>query len=134
MPPESDAMPLDDPWRWKLRLFASADLVGSTAFKAMHGGVNWAATFKEFFSDFPQSVEAAYASLPEKLVACTERLKPWKFSGDEILFWAELRDFRHAATHILAFKRSINTFPQAWGAKGISLRSPPADDLHLGQP
>lgn len=115
-------MPLDNPWRWKLRLFASADLVGSTAFKAAHGDSRWAATFKEFFSDFPQFAEAAYADLPPKLLGCAERLKPWKFSGDEILFWVELRSFRHAAAHVLALKQAIGKFARVWEAKKIPLR------------
>lgn len=122
MPPESDATPLDDLWRWKLRLFTSADLVGSTAFKAARGDSCWAATFKEFFSGFPQFVEAAYADLSPKLPECAERLKPWKFSGDEILFWVELRNFSHAAAHVLALKCAIGKFAEAWAAKEVPLR------------
>lgn len=120
MPPASDETRLDDPWRWKLRLFASADLVGSTAFKAAHGDSRWAPTFKEFFSGFPQFINASYANLPGKLADCDERLTPWKFSGDEILFWAELRNYQHAAAHISALKHAVRRFPEVWAKKNVA--------------
>src|SRR5258707_1843028 len=82
-------------WRWKLRLFASADLVGSTAYKATQrtsATPDWAALFREFFRDFPTFVKDLYSSLPPKHKECAEQLKPWKFLGDEILFVAELKN------------------------------------------
>jgi hypothetical protein len=111
-------------WRWKLRLFVSADLVGSTAFKAARSGDTpaWAPTFKAFFQDFPSAVEKCYDELPDGCACCSERLRPWKFSGDEILFWVELGPFCESATHLLAFKTAVQTFPELWKEKKLPLR------------
>jgi hypothetical protein len=76
MPRESDAIPSSDAWRWKLRLLASADLVGSTAFKVPRAGAHLAPTFREFFVDFPSFVDAQYASLPPRISAPPVRLQP----------------------------------------------------------
>ena len=119
---------LDDPWQWKLRLFASADLVGSTAYKASQSArssPDWVSTFNEFFSEFPSAVRAQYASLPSQPSHCSrviEQLSPWKFLGDEILFSVELKRFEDAASHVLAFKNAVSEFPAVWRKKGLPLR------------
>jgi hypothetical protein len=123
-------MPSDsgEAWRWKLRLFASADLVGSTAFKAQQTNTrspDWVPTFTEFFRDFPAEVQAQYATLPTLPAHCgvvAEQLRPWKFLGDEILFWVELGRHEDAASHLLAFKRAVREFPKKWQTKKLALR------------
>jgi hypothetical protein len=111
-------------WRWKLRLFVSADLVGSTAYKSNTTAdkPEWAATFKEFFRDFPVAVERAYSKEPQSSWNCLEHLAPWKFSGDEILFWVELHDYRESISHLLAFKHAVLSFPELWAEKKVPLR------------
>lgn len=111
-------------WSWKLRLFASADLVGSTAYKqsASDREGRWAPTFKEFFRDFPTAVESAYGSLPKKCPPCSEKLAPWKFSGDEILFWTRLTKSAQVISHLAAFKDAVSKFPSAWQDKGVPLK------------
>jgi len=108
-------------WKWKLRLFASADLVGSTAYKQVKATAEWARTFREFFKDFPDAVESAYNNVPQKCSTCTQKLSPWKFSGDEILFNTQLCDHKEVATHIAAFKHAVVKFPIAWKQKGVPL-------------
>jgi hypothetical protein len=105
----------DENWRWKLRLFASADLVGSTAYKVSQSKnktPNWASTFREFFHDFPRWLENIYSKLPtSKHGECPkEKLKPWKFLGDECLFEVELKNVVDCAFHVLAFKRALHSF------------------------
>jgi hypothetical protein len=113
----------DDPWRWKLRLFVSTDLVGSTAYKAAQQDKSrWAPTFKEFFRGFPAALEAAYDQLTSRLERPSSRLQTWKFSGDEILFWVELRSHQEALGHIDAVKRAVSSFPELWKEKGVPLR------------
>lgn len=112
-------------WNWKLRLFLSADLVGSTAFKASKHekfAPEWAPTFKDFFQEFPAAIEAQYGKLPDKFVRTANRITPWKFSGDEILFWVELKDHREIATHIWSFKCALKSFPDQWKQKQVPLR------------
>jgi hypothetical protein len=117
-------MPSESDWRWKLRLFVSADLVGSTAYKASQSEKSspiWASTFKEFFREFPATIEAQYAKLPDKHVDCNHHFKPWKFLGDEILFSVELRKFQESVSHIWVFKDAISEFPKSWARKNVPL-------------
>jgi hypothetical protein len=114
-------------WRWKLRLFASADLVGSTAYKAGQGdkrSPEWVSTFTEFFRDFPDAVRTQYDKLPKSkhCPKVSNQLSPWKFLGDEILFWVELQRHQDAASHILAFKNALREFPDIWRNKNLPLR------------
>jgi len=112
-------------WSWKLRLFLSADLVGSTAFKASRSGKRaseWAATFKEFFQSFPDFVESSYSDNSHKSPECEKKLKAWKFSGDEILFQVQLSRYEDVVSHIGAFKRAVGMFPDAWESKNIPLK------------
>lgn len=117
MPSESET-----DWSWKLRLFASADLVGSTAFKASQTDSRWAPTFKEFFSDFPTCLAGCYGNLPAEFEVPDDKFIAWKFSGDEILFWVQLKKSTHVASHLLAFKNAVSQFPKQWEEKKIPLK------------
>jgi hypothetical protein len=107
----------DDPWRWKLRLFVSTDLVGSTAFKASSAQKSWAPTFKEFFRDFPPTLNAGYDLIPSQFKQPAGRLATWKFSGDEILFWVELSCHEEVSSHLFVVKNAIREFPKLWADK-----------------
>lgn len=109
-------------WNWKLRLFTSADLVGSTAYKASKTDSRWAPTFKEFFSEFPSALANAYNELPEKFPTPPSRLQSWKFSGDEILSWVQLNSSTHVPSHLWAFKKAVNEFPGMWKFKELPLK------------
>ncbi|MBC8290294.1 MAG: hypothetical protein H8E37_08250, partial [Planctomycetes bacterium] len=111
-------------WNWELRLFCSADIVGSMAFKATtpETRTEWASTFSEFFHFFPQRVAAAYANLPVGFVECSSLLEPWKFSGDEILFSCPVQNHRECVSHARAFKEAVGDFPnENWVRKGTPL-------------
>ncbi len=109
-------------------MFLSADLAGSTAYKISHAEdpTQWAETFRSFFGDFPRFLHGEYGKLADfedsKLPDCSEEVKPWKFSGDEILFTAKLSDHRHVATHIAAFKNAVTKYPKEWQKKEVPLR------------
>lgn len=111
-------------WRWKLRLFTSADLVGSTAYKQSKSAspAEWAATFKGFFNEYPAAVSDGYAAVPERCPRCEQKLAPWKFSGDEILFHVEVNDHTELVTHLAAFKHAVKNFPARWTEKQIPLQ------------
>lgn len=47
---------------------------------------------------------------------------PWKFSGDEILFWVRLHEYKEAVSHIAAFKKALVSFPERWKRKEVPLR------------
>ena len=112
-------------WAWKLRLFASADLAGSTAFKARRPDAiapEWAPTFREFFMEFPAAVEAEYARVPEKATSPAMHLMPWKFSGDEAIFCVELANHTEVVAHLAAFKQAITAFAIKWKDQPLRLK------------
>ncbi len=112
---------------WKLRLFASADLVGSTAYKATQAASKtpeWAVTFREFFRDLPLFIEEMYSQLPEKLPKPTHRFRPWKFLGDEILFEVILTCCHEALSHLHVFRSAISEFPSRQWQKDIGAPLP----------
>ncbi len=115
----------DSDWDWELRLFCSADIVGSTAFKAgksPDARPAWAATFSEFFRDFPDRVEQRYEKLPDKFYKCHKKLSPWKFSGDEILFSVPITNHREGLTHAWVFKEAVAGFAeQQWKKENVKI-------------
>lgn len=119
-------MESDDRWAWKLRLFLSADIVGSTAFKASKAtslrSSEWASTFREFFTEFPKQVSVNYDSLPDNKFPVCNPASPWKFSGDEILFETQLSCHTEVITHLYAFKRAACEYPAEWEKNEIPLK------------
>jgi len=96
---------------WKLRLFLSVDLIGSTAYKHQIGDADWCVTFLDFYRDYPYRVKQAYTKLPDwatSFLDTSETKIPvprlWKLLGDEILFFVELSDYRETVAHLAAFR------------------------------
>lgn len=88
-------------FRSSLRLFLSADISGSTAFKHTSSGPqNWQKFFQQFFKYVPTHVAS-------KLVSSELNLTPWKSVGDEIVFTSELTHFRHVKTLVESFRKAV---------------------------
>ena len=108
----------------------SADLVGSTAYKATKSSElvpEWASTFREFFRGFPNFVTQQYVKVVEdgrspKFITCQNQFTPWKFLGDEILFHVELKDHTEVPSHLWVFQQAITHFPNDWAQKKVPLR------------
>lgn len=81
-----------------LRLFLSADLAGSTAFKQNASAVAWQLFFESFYNQLPAYVDQEFASDPHRLAL-------WKTVGDEIVFSAELKSAQDAGRMMEAFRR-----------------------------
>lgn len=81
-----------------LRLFLSADLAGSTAFKQNYSAVEWQLFFQSFYNQLPAYVDKEFA-------LDAHRLALWKTVGDEIVFSAELKSAQDAGRMIEAFRR-----------------------------
>ena len=81
-----------------LRLFLSADLAGSTAFKQNNLALDWQLFFKGFYNQLPAYVDKEFA-------VDAHRLALWKTVGDEIVFSAELKSAGDAGRMIEAFQR-----------------------------
>lgn len=105
---------------YRLRLFLSVDLAGSTQFKAGEGkkpvaGYEplWAKVTREFYLDFPKLVEMGYSLDVAKLqdTVFTDRFpRVWKTLGDEIIFCCRVFSQTHVAVCVSAFLYAIKEF------------------------
>jgi hypothetical protein len=97
---------------WCRRLFASVDIVGSTAFKqhAGHSG-EWAGVFRDFFREFPLALRTRFDGLTAAGRGFdAEPMSVWKFVGDEILFVAEIRRHEQVAVYASAFLGALEAY------------------------
>ncbi|MEI9419056.1 hypothetical protein [Mesorhizobium sp. Cs1321R2N1] len=107
---------------YRLRLFLSVDLVGSTAFKARKSDPNssaeaaspnpaWVDEIRRFYHGFPNEVSRAYDNI-EKPTDWTNISAPkvWKTVGDEIIFCCRLDNFDHLAISIRAFITALGRY------------------------
>jgi hypothetical protein len=102
---------------YRIRLFLSVDLVGSTAYKSRTGSTNlkWIKAFQKFYGEFPSQFAKNY-----KLV-CAETSeigapetddgpKVWKTIGDEILFVNRITSVTHLSAYIRSFSKTLIEF------------------------
>ena len=92
-----------------LRLFLSADLAGSTAFKQSGEPDEW----QKFFRNFYQQLPAVVIRHAEKLGEPTDLLKVWKLIGDEVVFSAELKSWDQAGRCLALFRNALLEFRRA---------------------
>lgn len=94
-----------------LRLFLSADLMGSTALKSKEIGVQlkplWLETFQDFYSEFP-----VIFSEKQRHLECGNNVKFWKGIGDELLWVATLAKGDDVIAVLRSFKLSLNEYNQ----------------------
>ena len=103
----------------------SADLVGSTAFKAdkrhadpRNGSPSpgWVDEFRTFYKDFPLEVGRSYrhalGGITDESLLNLESFGPkvWKTIGDEIIFCNRVKSVEHAAVCVSAFLKAIETY------------------------
>ena len=99
---------------YRLRLFLSADLVGSTAYKATVGDNSgsesspnpvWVDEIRRFYREFPVTLNRAYEKVEalEPLQPDASPPKVWKTIGDEIAFCCRLTCQNHLARCVKAF-------------------------------
>ncbi|MEM9717172.1 MAG: hypothetical protein AAF826_11710, partial [Pseudomonadota bacterium] len=79
---------------YRVRLFLSIDLSGSTAFKNSKEGQDrsegatpyWVGVFQNFYSDFPSLFASHFERLKNSSVGSDFCPKLWKAVGDELVF------------------------------------------------
>lgn len=111
------------PPSYRIRLFLSVDLAGSTAFKAGSGGdpisenssqATWVQVTRKFYLNFPALVRIDYlkmlASNDEEVVLKEKYPKPWKTLGDEILFCVRVERLTHLSICVEAFLKTLRTY------------------------
>lgn len=101
---------------YRLELFMSVDLAGSTAFKfalnladgyAGDGGVDgergWLAAIEKFYQTFNERFTGALSNLPED-----QRPTLWKALGDELIYRVQVHDRHHANRAVHEFVTALH--------------------------
>ncbi len=104
---------------YRLRLFLSVDLVGSTAFKANPVTSNsdlhplWVERFKDFYREFPRILDSVYRDSRSCRIDNMELSsgpKLWKLVGDEILFCCRVQSLQHLSCATIAFLDALEQY------------------------
>jgi len=106
---------------YRVRLFMSVDLVGSTAFKAASGGetapgtplARWIIRTRHFYRTFPTIYLRRYGDeVGSEELACYKEMVPrlWKTIGDEIIFCCRVLSVTHAACAVMAFVKTLKEY------------------------
>lgn len=119
---------------YRLRLFLSVDLVGSTAFKARFGEARdqenghpiWVNQIRHFYREFPKFVTTRYE---RTIIGAGEGYdiyddfgpSIWKTIGDEILFCCRLKSVEHLASCVRAFLAALDDYGRYLDAENIGL-------------
>jgi len=115
---------------YRLRLFQSVDLVGSTAFKARHSSAEageisplWVTQIKHFYREFPRILASNFAKLKHAEDCCKYDKAPnvWKTIGDEIIFCVRLTSLEHLSVCTSAFIKSLEEYGRILEREGRAL-------------
>ena len=108
---------MSSPADYRVRLFLSVDLSGSTAFKASSKGVatdnthepKWVSSFHHFYSDFPARYKANYSrtTISETPGKCPV---VWKAVGDELVFCGRVETRKCVAVALLSFINTLHDY------------------------
>lgn len=107
---------------YRIRLFLSVDLAGSTAFKAGAGfkPANessphplWIVVIRKFYEAFPASLERHFERRKAALTVDASLFQSpssWKTIGDEIIFCCRLKDYCHLHLCVLSFIDALKEY------------------------
>jgi hypothetical protein len=105
---------------FSLKLFLSADLIGSTALKSEAIGVEieplWLKPFQDFYTEFPIVFNGQQQKLQCNVIDF------WKGIGDELLWVTTLTNTEDAISSLSAFKFSIEEYNQKLSTTGKKVR------------
>jgi hypothetical protein len=113
------------------RLFLSADIAGSTAYKQRKmndDDVSWPSIFIQFFQGLPGTFRSEL-SIVEQTVAglytgFSKAKDPemWKAIGDELVFWQEVRDEYQVAVSVSAWAKALQEFRQSLKKESLDVK------------
>lgn len=101
---------------YRVRLFLSVDLTGSTAFKhSKSSPLEWLKAFQQFYGTFPRKLSELYQQIGQSAGLSDKELesgspKLWKTVGDEILFCCKIESVHHVSVCIEAFIQTLQQF------------------------
>ncbi len=117
------------PAEYRIRLFLSVDLSGSTAFKNSATGENrqtgsaprWVTVFQQFYTDFPSFFRAEYQKQKNGSVGNDGCPKLWKAVGDELVFCGVISNQKACIAALNAFISTLHLYRKKLLDEGISL-------------
>lgn len=116
--------------QFSLKLFLSADLIGSTALKSDHGASDtdpvWLTTFIGFYEEFPlilkNSLEELKISEYRANLTNIPEVSFWKAIGDELLWVSDLKQGNSAYYILRGFKAALEQYNTQLEQSGKKVR------------
>lgn len=114
--------------KFRVRLFLSVDLSGSTAFKNSRDGETrdraspkWVTTFETFYRDFPAKFRSKYALLKTPQTGTDDCPKLWKAVGDELVFCGRVNNRKSVMIALMAFIQTLHDYRRSFSDEGLPL-------------
>lgn len=99
---------------YRVRVFLSVDLVGSTAYKANLKSTVWIRTFRTFYTQFLNTYRSTYIEYCEEHRECIpfkEKIpKLWKTIGDEAVFVNKVESLFQLFAYVHAFDNALRLY------------------------
>jgi hypothetical protein len=105
---------------YRLRLFLSVDLVGSTAYKADSDSQKfhkvkpkWVSVFSYFYRDFPDRLKTSFQSGDHLGITDQEKNFPpklWKTIGDEVIMCSRILSIEHLVHTVNCFIATLGSY------------------------
>lgn len=118
-----------DAAEYRVRLFLSVDLSGSTAFKNSKDGAEvdvsasprWVNVFQKFYSGFPEEYQSTYQRSKNGMVGDDTCPSLWKAVGDELVFCGTVSNKKAVSLAILAFIDTLHAYRKRLQDQGHAL-------------
>ena len=123
--------PAPEPEAPSVRLFASVDLIGSTAFKNQVGSEAagyrnrvppWAETFRGFYWGFARTLHEVPDQHGDSAQSDGERFVLFKSLGDELIFTQTIRRHGDAVRLSTRFRNALRAYNSSLGGQQLGLR------------
>lgn len=102
---------------FRVRLFLSVDLSGSTAFKNSQDGKildraspKWVTTFENFYRNFPARFRSNYAQSKTIQSGADDCPKLWKAVGDELVFCGRVSNRKSVMFALMSFIQTLHDY------------------------
>lgn len=117
------------PAEYRVRLFLSVDLSGSTAFKNSDSGENrhngaapkWVTVFQHFYTDFPAFFGTEYQNYKTGIAGNDSCPKLWKAVGDELVFCGKISNKKSCAIALMSFINTLHKYREKLRDDDINL-------------
>jgi hypothetical protein len=107
-----------EPADYRVRIFLSVDLSGSTAYKNSKTGEErsdgptpkWVTVFQQFYTDFPAQFRTNFAQQKSHIAGPDRCPVLWKAVGDELVFCGRVSNKRTVTTALIAFIETLHDY------------------------